>query len=39
MCRTGDLVSQGCSLAPSAGVKRLRFAGLFRFAREGMFAH
>ncbi|MCD5994731.1 hypothetical protein KDX38_13790 [Pseudomonas sp. CDFA 602] len=39
VCRTGDFVSQGSSLAPRAVPKRPRFAGLFSFARKGMFAH
>ncbi|RMN75150.1 hypothetical protein ALQ53_03666 [Pseudomonas cannabina] len=39
VCRTGDFVSQGFSLAPRAVPKRFRFAGLFSFARKGMFAH
>ncbi|MBA1229842.1 hypothetical protein G7013_09300 [Pseudomonas viridiflava] len=39
VCRTDDFVSQGYSLAPRAVPKRFRFAGLFSFARKGMFAH
>ncbi|KPY90264.1 hypothetical protein ALO44_100200 [Pseudomonas syringae pv. tagetis] len=39
VCRTGDFVSQGYSLAPRAVPRRFRFAGLFSFARKGMFAH
>ncbi|RMR53503.1 hypothetical protein ALP83_100129 [Pseudomonas syringae pv. actinidiae] len=39
VCRTGDFVSQGYSLAPRAVPRRFRLAGLFSFARKGMFAH
>ncbi|KPY36562.1 hypothetical protein ALO52_100208 [Pseudomonas syringae pv. primulae] len=39
VCRTDDFVSQGYSLAPRAVPKCFRFAGLFSFARKGMFAH
>ncbi|KPB54892.1 Uncharacterized protein ALO43_01748 [Pseudomonas tremae] len=39
VCRTGDFVSQGNSLAPRAVPRPFRLAGLFSFARKGMFAH